>query len=207
VDATANIEEPLNVVAMDPVDGDPTCALEAGTWCPFNSQNTAFDASILPALYLVVMLDHVRGYRVGRLDDIWMSYFVRAIADQLGDSVCYGPPLVVQDRNPHNYVKDLSEEFTGYILTETLVEYLRRFQTGERTYSAAYLDLIYHLKESAEADRGLEAPEREYFRQMTLGMAAWHSAVADILGTQGAHRPSRTAIPAPKSRKLAARNG
>ncbi len=182
VDATTNIEEPINVVGMDPIAGDRVCALAPGTWCPFNSQNTAFDIATLPAMYLVVMLDMVRGYKIGRLDDIWMSYFVRAIADQLGDAVLYGPPLVVQDRNPHNFVRDLSEELSGYILTEKLVEYLRAFKTGARDYLGAYLDLIYHLKDQAEGDRGLETPEREYFRSMALGMAAWHAAVADVWG-------------------------
>lgn len=180
VDATANIEEPLRVVGMEPIAGNPTCSLAAGTWCPFNSQNTAFDIAVLPAMYLVVMLDTVRGYRIGRLDDIWMSYFMRAIADQLGDSVLYGPPVVAQHRNPHNFVRDLSEELAGYIVTEKIVEYLREFRTGERTYLGAYLDLIYHLKDSTEADRELESPEREYLRSMTLGMAAWHGAIADI---------------------------
>src|SRR5262245_21715179 len=42
VDATTNIEEPLNVVGMELVSGGRVCALAAGTWCPFNSQNTAF---------------------------------------------------------------------------------------------------------------------------------------------------------------------
>lgn len=180
VDATTNIEEPINVVGMAPIAGQRACALAPGTWCPFNSQNTAFDVATLPAMYLVVMLDTIRGYRIGRLDDIWMSYFLRAIADQLGDAVVYGPPLVVQDRNPHNFVRDLSEELPGYILTEKLVDYLRDFTTAERSYRAAYLDLIYHLRDKAEADAALETPEREYFRQMTLGMAAWHDAVADI---------------------------
>jgi hypothetical protein len=184
VDATTNIEEPIKVVGMNPVAGDRTCALAAGTWCPFNSQNTAFDIATLPAMYLVVMLDTVRGYRIGRLDDIWMSYFVRAIADQFGDSVLVGPPLVAQHRNPHNFVRDLSEELAGYVLTEKIVQYLRDFRTGARTYLAAFLDLIYHLKDAAEGDTAIETPEREYLRQMALGMAAWHGAVADIWGSQ-----------------------
>jgi hypothetical protein len=181
------MEEPIHVTRMEPVAGQAICALAAGTWCPFNSQNTAFDISVLPAMYLVVMLDPVRGYRIGRLDDIWMSYFLRAIADQRGDAVLYGPPLVVQDRNPHNFVRDLSEELAGYILTEKLVEYLRDFRTSAGSYQQAYLDLIYHLRDRAEGDGTLETPEREYLRAMTLGMATWQSAVADILGT-GTHR-------------------
>lgn len=182
VDATANSEEPLNVVAVEKVAGDERCALGPGTWCPFNSQNTAFDARLLPAMYLVVMLDYLRGYRVGRLDDIWMSYFVRAIGDQLGERVLYGPPVVVQDRNPHNFTRDLAEELGGYILTEKIVEYLRAFKCVERTWSGAYLELIYHLRECSERDAALETPEREYFRLMAVGMAAWQGAIADIRG-------------------------
>jgi len=177
VDATAHLEEPINVVGMDTIDGRRTCALAAGTWCPINSQNTAFDASLLPAMYLPVMLDPVRGYRIGRMDDIWMSYFLRAIADAFGDSVLCGPPLVVQKRNPHDHLTDLTQELAGYILTERLIGYLRQFATSEKTYRAAYLDLTYHLRDSAEADPNLDDSQREYLRQLTLGMAAWHAAV------------------------------
>jgi len=180
VDATTNIEEPIEVVEMLDVAGERVNALAPGTWCPFNSQNTAFDVSVLPAMYLVTMLDTVRQRRIGRMDDIWMSYFVRAIGDRLGGAVTYGPPLVVQDRNPHDYVRDLSEEIAGYELTEWLVERLRAFDTTETTWSGAYLDLIYHLREAGEDDPDLPAPERDYLRQVLLGMAAWHGAVADL---------------------------
>jgi hypothetical protein len=197
IDATANIEEPIHVVALEPHGGSRTTALAPGTWCPFNSQNTAFDVKVLPAMYLVVMLDTLRGYRVGRLDDIWMSYFVRAIADQLGDAVVYGPPLVVQDRNPHNFLHDLSQELGGYLLTETLVAYLRTFRTTAADYHGAYLDLIYHLRQCAESDSGLERPEQEYFRLMLLGMAAWHTAVGEVLGRTEKAATSRF-VPRPK---------
>jgi hypothetical protein len=197
IDATANIEEPIHVVALEPIKGRRAAALAPGTWCPFNSQNTAFDVKVLPAMYLVVMLDTLRGYRVGRLDDIWMSYFVRAIADQLGDSVLYGPPLVVQDRNPHNFLHDLAQELGGYLLTETLVGYLRGFRTTARDYHGAYLDLIYHLRQCAESDAGLERPEQEYFRLMLLGMAAWHAAVGEVLGRTEKVATSRF-VPRPK---------
>jgi hypothetical protein len=128
------------------------------------------------------MLDPVRGYRIGRMDDIWMSYFLRAIADRRGEAVLYGPPLVVQKRNPHNFVGDLTQELPGYVLTERLIEYLREFHPGEASYVDAYVELIYHLRDSVEADHDLPEPEREYLRQLTLGMAAWHAAVADVTG-------------------------
>ena len=181
VDATTHLEEPIEIVSVDPVSGQRTCALAAGTWCPVNSQNTAFDVGLLPAMYLPIMLDPIRGYRMGRMEDVWMSYFVRSIADRRGDAVLNGPPLVVQKRNPHDHLTDLTEELAGYILTERLVRYLRPFRTTAATYGEAYLELIYHLRDQAEADTSLELPEREYLRQLTLGMAAWHTAVTDVL--------------------------
>ncbi len=183
VDATAHLEEPIRVVSMEPIDGRRTCALAAGTWSPISSQNAAFDASLLPAMYLPVMLDPIRGYRLGRMDDIWMSYFLRAIADLRGESVLYGPPLVVQKRNPHNHLADLTQELAGYLLTERLVAYLRQFSTTAATYQGVYLDLIYHLRDSAEADEQLDEPQREYLRQLTLGMAAWHAATETVTNT------------------------
>jgi len=127
------------------------------------------------------MLDMFRGYRIGRLDDIWMSYFVRAIADRFGDVVAYGPPLVRQDRNPHNIVRDLSEELGGYMLTEHLVKYLRSFQTTATTYSEAYLDLIHHLREMIHIDTSLDDDERHYFRGTLIGMGAWQQACREML--------------------------
>lgn len=180
VDATAHIEEPINVVGMNPIDGHRTCALAPGTWCPLNTQNTAFDVSVLPALYLPVMHDWLRGYRVTRMDDIWMSYFLRAIADGKNELIAYGAPLVLQERNPHSMLSDLSREMGGYILTERIVDYLKEFHTSSASYHEAYLELIYHLRDKVEADTGLETPEREYLRQLTLGMAAWHSALTEI---------------------------
>ena len=182
VDATTHIEEPIEVIGLTPMQGSRNCALAAGTWCPLNSQNTAFDARALPAMYLPVMHDRIRGYRITRMDDIWMSYFLRAIADQRGESVTYGPPLVYQERNPHNFVTDLSRELAGYILSERLAVYLRDFKTSEADYLGAYLDLIYHLRDAALEDPEIEDPEREYLRQLTLGMAAWHQTIAEILG-------------------------
>jgi len=180
VDATAHLEGPIRVVAMDEILGGRACALAAGTWHPVSTLNAGFDALLLPAMYLPVMGDAVGGYRVRRMDDVWMSYFLRAIADARGESVLYGPPLVVQNRNPHNPLADLTGELAGYLLTERLVGYLRRFRSEANTYQGAYLDLIHHLRDSAEADAELDPPQREYLRQLTLGMAAWHTAVADV---------------------------
>jgi hypothetical protein len=112
-----------------------------------------------------------------------MSYFFRAIGDAVGDHVQYGPPLSIQKRNPHNYVKDLAEELPGYMLTERLVAYLRDFRPAGCSYGDAYLHLIHHLRERSAADGDLEVAEREYLRSMTLGMASWHTTLRDVMGS------------------------
>jgi hypothetical protein len=38
-----------------------------GTWCPFNSQNTALHRDLIPAYVLSPL--------IGRMDDIWARYF------------------------------------------------------------------------------------------------------------------------------------
>ena len=49
-------------------------SMAKGTWCPFNSQNTAISRSVIPAYCL--------SPRVGRYDDIWASYVCLAIMDK-----------------------------------------------------------------------------------------------------------------------------
>ena len=184
VDATTSIEEPIYVKEISPLDGHDTCSLAAGTWCPFNTHNTAFHRSALPAMYLPVMHDSVGGVRVGRFDDTWMSYFLRTIADQFDEAVLYGSPLVTQYRNPRDSTRDLELEVRGYQLTEKLIEFLRTFQTREESYQGAYVDLIYHLRCAAEDDPDLDRSQRDYLRHMTVGMAIWHSVVAEILNPE-----------------------
>lgn len=54
---------------------------------------------------------------VGRYDDIWPSYVVEAIANHLGQLISFGPPVVYQERNPHNYFVDFDNERMGMQLS------------------------------------------------------------------------------------------
>lgn len=69
---------------------------------PFNSQNTFFTKDVLPHY---PMLPHI-----GRLDDIWAAYHV----ESLGYRVAYGKASVRQDRNVHDFTRDMVKEFIGY---------------------------------------------------------------------------------------------
>lgn len=120
----------------DPIDAkkypNPDIALEKGTWSPFNSQNTALHRSIIPAYFLHPF--------IGRYDDIWASYVVKKIADHLGDHIAFGKPLVRQDRNVHNYWKDLEKEKNIQINMAFITE-LKKIELEGTTYFDCYKEI------------------------------------------------------------------
>lgn len=69
---------------------------------PFNSQNTFIAGNILKDYFLYP--------HVGRMDDIWASYYVQA----KGHRVIYGKASVYQDRNVHDLLRDMKQEYLGY---------------------------------------------------------------------------------------------
>lgn len=95
-----------------------SATLDKGTWCPFNSQATVYDAEVAPLMFMWP--------GVGRYDDIWASYLARAVMDHLGYYVKYGHPTVHQNRNPHNLLVDLHNELFGYEHTFEITEILRQ---------------------------------------------------------------------------------
>lgn len=69
---------------------------------PFNSQNTILSREVAQDYFLFP--------HIGRMDDIWASYYVQA----LGFRVVYNRASVFQDRNEHNLIEDLKKEYLGY---------------------------------------------------------------------------------------------
>lgn len=69
---------------------------------PFNSQNTFLLRKVLPRYF---MFPHI-----GRMDDIWGSYYAQA----KGFRVVYGKASVFQARNEHDLVGDMRQEYLGY---------------------------------------------------------------------------------------------
>jgi hypothetical protein len=178
VDAVSRIVAPAEVRRVAPEVRLPI-GLAKGTWCPFNSQNTAFNIDLLPAAYLVVMGAEYRGLRIDRYDDIWMSYFVRAIADHLDDLVTYGRPLVRQERNAHDVLADLRGELPGMILTEGLVEVLRGVRFTAKTYAGCYAELIDALG-VAFTRTGTPDADRRFWCEILAGMSVWADACARV---------------------------
>jgi len=69
---------------------------------PFNSQNTFLKGSLLKDYFMFPF--------VGRMDDIWASYYVQAKNHQ----VAFAKASVYQTRINHDLVQDMRQEYLGY---------------------------------------------------------------------------------------------
>jgi hypothetical protein len=91
--------------------GFPVAANRPG---PFSTQNTFLGGACLADYFLFP--------HVGRMDDIWASYYLQA----KGYRVVWNKASVYQDRNPHDSVQDMRQEYLGYERNLELVESLAR---------------------------------------------------------------------------------
>lgn len=167
VDAVTRLAVPVRVTGFR---RPRNFTLAAGTWSPFNSQNTALAAEALPAYFL--------SPAVGRYDDIWAAYVLIAIADHLGDLVTFGHPLVRQGRNPHNVWRDLDDERIGMRLTDRFCAYLRGLSFSGRTYAECYAEAISGLEAAAASDATLGGQERVCLQLYITGMRVWQTTMS-----------------------------
>lgn len=156
-------------IAVNPWVADITesVVLSANTWAPFNSQATTVVGELAPLLFMWP--------GVGRYDDIWASYLARAVMDVRDWHVAYGEPIVKQDRNAHDLVRDLENEIFGMKHNEAVIEILRGPLSPEIIDSSAGIN---HLM-------------REVFARFTgvdwlpawtkRAYDAWFEAVSEIL--------------------------
>ncbi|MBN1182411.1 MAG: hypothetical protein JXB49_09005 [Bacteroidales bacterium] len=98
IDAICRMEH-----APDCVFEDIFFPISANKLAPFNSQNTFLKGALLKDYFLFP--------HVGRMDDIWASFYLQA---KNNCKVVYGKASVYQERNPHDLVKDLKQEYLGY---------------------------------------------------------------------------------------------
>ncbi|MBI2610891.1 hypothetical protein HYW60_03075 [Candidatus Kaiserbacteria bacterium] len=151
--------------------GKTNIAIAKGTWTPFNSQNTSIRRFCVPAYFLSPL--------IGRYDDIWASYVLKHIADHLGDSVVFGEPIVRQERNPHNYWKDLDQERHGHALTLRFVNALSMIKLKGNGYTACYSEVIDALPTAIAAQK-LSDAEMNFVDGLRKGMCIWHETFAAL---------------------------
>lgn len=87
---------------------DRCLALGAGSWCPFNSQNTTWWKDAFPLLYLPSSCSF-------RMTDIWRSFVAQRIAWANGWSLLFNGPTLRHERNDHNLLSDFRDELPGYL--------------------------------------------------------------------------------------------
>lgn len=79
---------------------------------PFNSQNTFLSRDVIPHYFLFPS--------IGRMDDIWASYYCQA----QGFRPVYGKASVKQVRNVHNLTSDFKQEYLGHVFSLNLIQEL-----------------------------------------------------------------------------------
>ncbi|MDV6033272.1 MAG: DUF288 domain-containing protein [Phycisphaera sp. RhM] len=100
---------------------DRSVMLAAGQWCPFNTQTTWW----WPAVYALM---YVPSYCSFRMCDIWKSFVAQRCLWELGTGIVFHAPEVVQERNPHNLMRDFDDEIPGYQQNNRLAEVLESLQ-------------------------------------------------------------------------------
>jgi hypothetical protein len=102
-------------------DVKPGVALAAGSWCPFNSQNTTWWPEAYPLMYLPATCSF-------RMTDIWRSFVAQRIAWENGWRIVYHGATIRQARNAHDLMRDLRDELTGYLENKPICEALARLE-------------------------------------------------------------------------------
>jgi len=171
VDAVARLACPVRVTSFP---RGRSFALAPGTWSPFDSQNTALAREVLPAYFL--------SPRIGRYDDIWASYIVNAIAHHLGHLIAFGLPLVRQERNPHDYWRDLDNERHGMMLTDRFTSELRAIQLTARSYPEGFRELHQRLGQRLQEAMTLGQEERQFLTGFLDGMDVWMRTMERVDG-------------------------
>ena len=97
----------------------PAMALGAGSWCPINTQNTAWYRDAFPLLYLPACCNN-------RLTDIWRGLVAQRIAWAHGWAILFRGPSMVQARNTHDLMKDFADEVPLHLENPRIVELLER---------------------------------------------------------------------------------
>lgn len=100
---------------------------------PFNSQNTFLDARCLNH-YMVFP-------HIGRMDDIWPSYYFQA----RGYQVIWNKASVYQARNEHDLLRDMQQEYIGYENNLNLIRSLNHDPESITRYIPGRTAWAFHL--------------------------------------------------------------
>ena len=133
---------------------------------PFNSQNTALARELIPAYFLFPY--------IGRYDDIWASYIIKKIANVKSDYITYGNPIVVQERNAHNYLNDFDQEKFGLRFNDCFLDMLNNVKLKKSdSYSLSYIEIYKFFKKNSKSFLKKYNFETNSFDKIIEGMNKW----------------------------------
>ena len=95
-------------------------------WSPFNSQNTWWDRTVFPLMYLPSFCSI-------RMTDIWRSLMTQRCLWAMGKSFSVHPATVVQERNYHDLTADFELETPGYLHNHQIADQLEELVDIEVT--------------------------------------------------------------------------
>lgn len=173
-DAVTHLNGPVTSIGLK----TDSVMLAPGVFSPINTQNTAFNKSILPCYYYILMGLKVEGLLLDRYGDIWSGYFAKKVIDKMGDRVSIGRPLTDHRRNLHNLFNDLKAELMGMILTEKIVDFLETLNLENGTYQDAYLELAEKLSTTPIDDNPVI---RRYIKRLADAMKVWVESCDRVL--------------------------
>jgi hypothetical protein len=126
VDAVWRLTLEKDIIFQDRV----SVMLQEGAWCPFNSQCTWWFPQAFPLLYLPSFVSF-------RMTDIWRSFIAQRCLWEMRLGVVFHGPEMVQDRNPHNLLRDFEQEIPGYLGNAHLCDTLEKVQLSSRSDAIA----------------------------------------------------------------------
>ena len=155
-------------MGTEDVKSRPVLKIPSNTMTPYNAQATIFFESGFWSLYLPITV-------VGRVSDIWRSYFAQALFKKVGVELGFLPrPVVVQDRNPHSYLADFDAEIPLYEKSSVLVSYLlNNYVKNVTPKSTSFIEMLEKL--------WIDLYEREYIEKDDVqNMQLWIETLIEI---------------------------
>eukprot|EP00471_Norrisiella_sphaerica_P013265 CAMPEP_0184503330 /NCGR_PEP_ID=MMETSP0113_2-20130426/51831_1 /TAXON_ID=91329 /ORGANISM="Norrisiella sphaerica, Strain BC52" /LENGTH=478 /DNA_ID=CAMNT_0026892813 /DNA_START=1763 /DNA_END=3199 /DNA_ORIENTATION=- len=135
-----------------------------GTLTPWNAQATLFTKK---GFWMLLLPQTVHG----RVADIWRSYFAQRLGIDLGLRIAFSPAQVVQNRNAHDFVGDMTSEMPLYRQSLRLLDYLtREWRPDPKAHLPARIERLW-----------IDLYEREYIEKDDVTqLQHWLQALIDI---------------------------
>lgn len=107
---------------------------------PFNAQATIWKKQAFWGLLLPITVH-------GRVSDIWRSYIVGRILIEYETRIVFTAPFVIQNRNPHDYLKDFQAESPLYFKASAFVAFLQNWKPTTNNLFTSLEEIIIELYE------------------------------------------------------------